>query len=145
MALIAALVSDVELYIFDEPTIGLDPLMEGIFRQCVKELKRKGKTILLSSHILAEVEALCDRVSIIREGKIIETGTFNQIRHLTRTSITVDTLKPLNGLESLKGVHNLHVEGNHAHFSVDAEQIGPVIKYLTIFDVQSLLSTPPYT
>lgn len=143
VALIAALISDVELYIFDEPTIGLDPLMEGVFRQYVKELKNAGKTVLLSSHILAEVEALCDRVSIIKEGKIIETGTFSQLRHLTRTSITVDTLQPITGLESLDGVHNLSIEGNHAHFNVDAEKIDPIIQHLAQFGVHSLLSTPP--
>jgi ABC-2 type transport system ATP-binding protein len=143
VALIAALVSDVELYIFDEPTLGLDPLMEGVFRKQVKELKKAGKTILLSSHILSEVEALCDRVSIIREGEIIETGTFEELRHLTRTSITVDTIQPINGLEELSGVHNLSMEGTHAHFSVDAEKIDSVLKFLTRFGVQSLLSTPP--
>jgi ABC-2 type transport system ATP-binding protein len=143
VALIAALVSDVELYIFDEPTLGLDPLMEGVFRKQVKELKKMGKTILLSSHILSEVEALCDKVSIIREGEIIESGTFADLRHLTRTSITVDTLKPLIGLEELPGVHNLNVEGTHAHFSVDAEKIDVVLKYLTQFGIQSLLSAPP--
>lgn len=143
VALIAALVCDVELYIFDEPTLGLDPLMEGVFRKQVKKLKKDGKTVLLSSHILSEVEALCDRVSIIREGEIIESGTFIDLRHLTRTSITVDTLKPLTGLEKLSGVHSLSVEGTHAHFSVDAEKIDAVIKYLTQFGIQSLLSTPP--
>lgn len=143
VALIAALVSDVELYIFDEPTIGLDPLMEGVFRQCVKELKQVGKTVLLSSHILAEVEALCDRVSIIREGKIIETGTFSDLRHLTRTSITIDTIQPITGLESMEGVHNLIIEGTHAHFNVDAEKIDPIMRHITQFGVQSLLSTPP--
>lgn len=143
LALIAALISDVELYIFDEPTIGLDPLMEIVFRQCVKELKKAGKTVLLSSHILAEVEALCDKVSIIREGKIIETGTFSELRHLTRTSITVDTLKPITGLDSMDGVHNLSIENVHAQFSVDTEKIGSIIQHIAQFGVQSLLSTPP--
>lgn len=143
VALIAALVSDVDLYIFDEPTLGLDPLMEGVFRKYVKELKKEGKTILLSSHILSEVEALCDQVSIIREGEIIETGTFQELRHLTRTSITVDTTQPITGLHELKGVYNLNLEGKHANFSVDAEKIGPVLKFLTQFGVESLLSTPP--
>ena len=143
VALIAALVSDVDLYIFDEPTVGLDPLMEGVFRKCVKELKKAGKTVFLSSHILAEVEALCDRVSIIREGEIIETGSFQELRHLTRTSITVDTFKPITGLEEIEGVHNLSIEGNHAHFSVDAEKIDTLIKHLTQFGITSLLSAPP--
>ncbi|OPX58405.1 MAG: Trehalose/maltose import ATP-binding protein MalK [Methanobacterium sp. PtaB.Bin024] len=143
VALIAALVSDVDLYIFDEPTLGLDPLMEGVFRKEVKKLKKNGKTVLLSSHILSEVEALCNRVSIIREGEIIETGTFEELRHLTRTSITVDTTQPLTGLEELSGVHNLTQGGTHAHFSVDAEKIGYVLKYLTQFGIKSLLSAPP--
>lgn len=143
VALIAALVSDVELYIFDEPTLGLDPLMEGVFRKQVKELKKAGKTILLSSHILSEVEALCDKVSIIREGEIIETGTFEDLRHLSRTSINVDTIQPIIGLKELSGVHNLSMEGSHAHFSVDAEKIDSVLKFLTKFGVKSLLSTPP--
>lgn len=143
VSLIAALVCDVELYIFDEPTLGLDPLMEGVFRKQVKQLKKEGKTVLLSSHILSEVEALCDRVSIIREGEIIETGTFEELRHLTRTSITVDTVQPLTGLEKLMGIHNLSMEDTHAHFSVDAEKIDSIIKYLTQFGIQSLLSTPP--
>ncbi|MDI6723774.1 MAG: ABC transporter ATP-binding protein [Methanobacterium sp.] len=143
VALISSLVSDVELYIFDEPTLGLDPLMEGLFRQYVRKLKKEGKTILLSSHILSEVEALCDRVSIIREGQIIETGTFEELRHLTRTSITVDTHKPIIGLENLEGIHNLTLKGNHAQFSVNAEKIDSVLKYLTQFGVISLLSAPP--
>ncbi len=143
VALISALVCDVELYIFDEPTLGLDPLMEGVFRKQVKELKKQGKTVLLSSHILSEVEALCDRVSIIREGEIIETGTFEELRHLTRTSITVDTLQPLTGLEELSGVHSISIDGTHAHFSVDAEKMDSVIKYLTQFGIKSLLSAPP--
>ncbi|MDO9045332.1 MAG: ABC transporter ATP-binding protein [Methanobacteriaceae archaeon] len=143
VALISALVSDVELYIFDEPTLGLDPLMEGVFRKCIKELKKGGKTVLLSSHILAEVEALCDRVSIIRDGEIIETGTFTQLRHLTRTSITIDSFQPITGLENIDGVHNLVIDGDHAHFSVDAEKMDFVVKHLTQFGIQSLISTPP--
>lgn len=143
VALIAALVSDVELYIFDEPTLGLDPLMEGVFRKQVKKLKKTGKTVLLSSHILSEVEALCEKVSIIKEGEIIETGTFEELRHLTRTSITVDTMQPITGLEELPGVHNLSLEETHAHFSVDAEKIDSTLKYLSQFGVKSILSAPP--
>jgi len=143
VALIAALVSDVELYILDEPTIGLDPLMEVVFRESVNELKKAGKTVLLSSHILSEVEALCDRLSIIREGQIIETGTFEELRHLTRTSITVDAYRSITGLENLEGIHNITVKDRHAQFSVDGEKIDTVLKYLTQFGVKSLLSTPP--
>lgn len=143
VALIAAMVSDVELYIFDEPTIGLDPLMEVVFRDCVNQLKQDDKTVLLSSHILSEVEALCDRVSIIREGQIIETGTFEELRHLTRTSIIIETHKSIRGLENLEGVHNYIQEDTHAKFTVDSEKIDPVVKYLTQFGVKSLISTPP--
>ncbi len=143
VALIAAMVSDVELYIFDEPTLGLDPLMEGVFRQYIKEFKQAGKTILLSSHILEEVEALCDRVSIIKDGKIIESGTFTELKHLTRTSMTVETLEPTTGLENLPGVYNPVVKDTHAQFSVDSEMIDSVLKYLIQFGVQSLISNPP--
>jgi ABC-2 type transport system ATP-binding protein len=143
VALISAMISDVELYIFDEPTLGLDPLMEGVFQQFIKDLKKAGKTVLLSSHILAEVEALCDRVSIIKDGKIIETGTFTDLRHLTRTSMTVDSHEPITGLESMVGVHNLVIEGSHSHFSVDSEKIDSVLKHLTQFELKSFISTPP--
>ncbi len=99
VALIAAFISDVELYILDEPTSGLDPLMEMVFRDCIAEVKKEGKTVLLSSHILAEVENLCDRISIIKAGKIVESGTLADLRHLTGTSITVETGSPITGLE----------------------------------------------
>ena len=90
MALVAALASDVELLILDEPTSGLDPLMEAVFQRCIDEEKERGRTVLLSSHILSEVEALCDRVSIIRAGTVVETGTLAELRHLTRTSIAAE-------------------------------------------------------
>ena len=143
VAFISAMVSDVELYILDEPTLGLDPLMESVFRKCIKELQKDGKTVLLSSHILAEVESLCDRVSIIKEGKIIETGTFAELRHLTRTSITVESFRQITGLESMAGVHNLVVNGDQTHLNVDAEKIDPVLKHITRFGVKSIISTPP--
>src|SRR5918911_3811087 len=108
VALVAALASDVELLVLDEPTSGLDPLMEEVFREVVREeLERDGKTILLSSHILAEVEALCDRVTIIREGRAVETGTLTEMRHLTRTSIEAELAGPAAGLDTLPGVHDL--------------------------------------
>src|SRR5699024_11140244 len=99
VALIAAFSSDADLYIFDEPTSGLDPLMERMFQEKVLEVKQAGKSVLLSSHILSEVEKLCDRIGIIREGEIIETGTLAQMRHLTRTNLLVQTKKPLEGLQ----------------------------------------------
>jgi ABC-2 type transport system ATP-binding protein len=143
VALIAALVSDVELLILDEPTLGLDPLMEAIFRDCVAEVKRAGTTVLLSSHILAEVEALCDRISIINEGRIVETGTLTELRHLTRATVSVQTGRPITGLARLPGVHGLTVDGTNARFSVDAGAVNRVIKYLAQFDVRALTSTPP--
>src|SRR3712207_1388961 len=113
VALIAGLASEAELLLLDEPTSGLDPLMESVFQQCVAEAKAQGRTVLLSSHILAEVEALCDRVSIIRTGRTVETGTLSELRHLTRTSIAVETSAPLTGIETLPGVHDVLVEDHH--------------------------------
>ena len=112
MRLIAAFASDADLYILDEPTSGLDPLMERIFQECVMEAKEQGKTVLLSSHILSEVEKLCDRVAIIREGKIIERGTLDELRHLTRTNLTIQTKESIINLHEMKGIHNIEEKGN---------------------------------
>src|ERR671918_625438 len=106
VALVAGLASDAELLILDEPTSGLDPLMEAVFQEVIRELKAEGRTVLLSSHILAEVEALCDRVSIIRLGRTVESGSLSDLRHLTRTSITVETAQPITGIDGLPGVHD---------------------------------------
>jgi ABC-2 type transport system ATP-binding protein len=144
VGLIAALASDVELLLLDEPTSGLDPLMEEVFRQViVEETKNNGRTVLLSSHILAEVEALCDRVSIIRLGKTVETGTLTQLRHLTRTFISAELATPPNGLASMAGVHDLHVHDNHVKLQVDSAQLDPVLRQLTSHGVRSLVSQPP--
>src|SRR5688572_15517183 len=123
VALIAGLASDAELLLLDEPTSGLDPLMESVFQDCVAEVRAEGRTVLLSSHILAEVEALCDRVSIIRQGRTVETGTLAELRHLTRTSIAVDTVQPVNGIETLPGVHDVKVGDHHARFDVDTTHL----------------------
>jgi ABC-2 type transport system ATP-binding protein len=143
VALIAALASDAEVLLLDEPTSGLDPLMESVFQQCITEVRAQGRTVLLSSHILAEVEALCDRVSIIRQGRTVETGTLAQLRHLTRTSITVETTHPINGLSALPGVHDLVSDDRHARFDVDAAQLDDVVRRLAPLGVRSLTSTPP--
>jgi ABC-2 type transport system ATP-binding protein len=143
VALVAAFASDVELYVLDEPTSGLDPLMEQVFQDCVRELKAAGKTVLLSSHILAEAEALCDRVTIIRDGKDMETGTLAELRHLTRTSVQVEARRPISGLEALPGVHDVQVEGTRARFGVDSEKIAAALAHLLTFDVVTLTSTPP--
>jgi polyether ionophore transport system ATP-binding protein len=143
VALVAALASDVELLILDEPTSGLDPLMEAVFQDTIKEITQDGRTVLLSSHILAEVEALCDRVSIIRLGRTVESGTLTELRHLTRTSIAVETERPIEGLENLPGVHDPKVDGAQARFDVDTARLESALEFLINFGVRSLTSQPP--
>jgi ABC-2 type transport system ATP-binding protein len=143
IALVAAFASDVELYLLDEPTSGLDPLMEMVFQEVVRELRDAGRTVLLSSHILAEVEALCDRVTIIRAGRAAETGTFDELRHLTRTSIAVETAKPLAALRDMTGVHDVSIDRTRGRFSVDTPELNHVLERLLEFDVRSLTSSPP--
>jgi ABC-2 type transport system ATP-binding protein len=143
VALVAALASDVELLLLDEPTSGLDPLKGEVFRECIEELRQVGKTVLLSSHILAEVEVLCDRVTIIRVGKTVESGSLADLRHLTRTSIAVETAQTPAGLAALEGVHSLHVEDHRARFDVDTSHLDDAVRHLTRFGIRSLTSQPP--
>jgi ABC-2 type transport system ATP-binding protein len=143
VALIAALASDVELLLLDEPTAGLDPLMEAVFRETVEEAKRAGRSVLLSSHILAEVEALCDRVSIIRNGRNVESGTLSELRHLTRTSIAAETARPVPELASMAGVHDLRTNGTQLRCEVDTAELEPFLRRLTDAGVRSLTSQPP--
>ena len=143
VALVAALASDVELYLLDEPSSGLDPLMEIVFQEVVRELRNAGRTVLLSSHILAEVEALCDRVTIIRAGRAAETGTFDELRHLTRTTVVVETAEPIGTLSDLPGVHDLNIDDTHAQFSVDTGELNRILERLVELDVRSLTSSPP--
>ncbi|WP_329314517.1 ABC transporter ATP-binding protein [Streptomyces sp. NBC_01262] len=143
VALVAAFASDVDLLILDEPTSGLDPLMEEVFRDCVREERDRGRTVLLSSHILSEVEALCDRVSIIRKGRTVETGTLADMRHLTRTSVTADLAGPPNGLSGLPGVHDLDIQGRRVKLQVETDQLDAVLRQLGESGVRSLTSTPP--
>ncbi|MDF3291471.1 ABC transporter ATP-binding protein [Streptomyces silvisoli] len=143
VALVAAFASDAELLILDEPTSGLDPLMEEVFRECVREERDRGRTVLLSSHILSEVEALCDRVSIIRRGRTVETGTLAELRHLTRTSITAELAGPPNGLARLPGVHDLDVHGERVALQVDTDQLDAVLRQITSVGVRALNCTPP--
>jgi ABC-2 type transport system ATP-binding protein len=143
VALVAALAADVELLILDEPTSGLDPLMEEVFRACIEERRAAGATVLLSSHILSEVEALGDRVTIIRAGRAVETGTLADLRHLTRTSIVAETERPPTRLAALAGVHDLHVQGARARFDVDTSHLDEALRRLTAFGVRSLTSQPP--
>ena len=143
MALVAALAADVELLILDEPTSGLDPLMETVFQACIREARGEGRTVLLSSHILAEVEALCDRVTIIRAGRTVESGSLAELRHLTRTTVEVETAAPIHGLDAVHGVHDLKLDGTHATFDVDADALDGVLRHLTGFGVRALRSMPP--
>jgi len=143
VALIAALASTVELLLLDEPTSGLDPLMEDVFRQVIRQEQHSGRTVLLSSHILAEVEALCDRVTLIRAGRAVQTGTLADLRHLTRTSIRADLAGPVTGLAELPGVHNLVTRDRRVHLDVDAEALDPVLRHLASAGVRGLVSQPP--
>ncbi|MFF0290146.1 ATP-binding cassette domain-containing protein [Streptomyces sp. NPDC005262] len=144
VALVAALASDVDLLILDEPTSGLDPLMEEVFTDLVREAAReRGQTVLLSSHILSEIETLCDRVSIIRRGVTVETGSLADLRHLTRTSVTAELAAAPNGLAQLPGVHDLDVQGRRVRLQVDTDKLDAVLRSLTTSGVRSLTSTPP--
>ncbi|HEV8165403.1 MAG TPA: ABC transporter ATP-binding protein, partial [Actinomycetota bacterium] len=143
VALVAAFASTVELYLLDEPTSGLDPLMEAVFQDVVRERRAAGATVLLSSHILSEVEALCGRVTIVRDGRVAETGTFDQLRHLTRTTVVVDTARPVDGLGDLPGVHDVAVDGSRTRFSVDQDRFNLVLDRLSTVHVRTLVSSPP--
>lgn len=144
VALVAALASDVELLILDEPTAGLDPLMESVFRDCIQEERPRGRTLLLSSHILSEVEHLCDRVTIIKDGRTVETGTLADLRHLTRTHIEAVLLGPVPGdLVAMTGVHDLVAEGTNLTCEVDTADLGALLGRLTAVGVSTLLSAPP--
>ncbi|PWI17959.1 ABC transporter ATP-binding protein [Streptomyces sp. Act143] len=143
VGLVAALASRAELLLLDEPTSGLDPLMESAFQDCIREVKAEGRTVLLSSHILAEVEALCDRVSIIRAGRTVESGTLAELRHLTRTSIDVETVRTPTGLGALSGVHDLRAENHRLRFDVDTDRLDAAVHHLTGFGIRTLTSRPP--
>ena len=143
VALIAALASDAELLILDEPTAGLDPLMQAVFEKCIAEELELGRTVLLSSHILAEVEKLCDRVSIIRAGKVVDTGSLTELRHLTRTSIQADLATAPDGLARLPQVHDLQVEGSRVRCQVDTDQLDGVLRQLVQLGVRGLTCQPP--
>ncbi|MCL1804806.1 MAG: ABC transporter ATP-binding protein [Clostridiales bacterium] len=143
VALVAAFASEVDLFILDEPTSGLDPLMEQVFQECVLEQKGRGKGIFLSSHILSEVERLCDRVGIIREGRLVETGTLSELRHLTRINITVETERQIEGLEEVNGVHGVHESQGGLSFQVDSAELGGVVSHISRYGVKKLESMPP--
>jgi ABC-2 type transport system ATP-binding protein len=143
VALVAALATDVELLVLDEPTSGLDPLMEAVFTECIGEARNAGRSVLLSSHILAEVEKLCDRVTIIRAGRTVESGTLDELRHLTRSSVTAVTEHDPAVLAGRPGVHGLSVDGHRATFLVDSARWDDVVRELAALGVRSLVCAPP--
>lgn len=143
VALIAALSADVELYLLDEPTAGLDPLMEVVFQEVVAEVKAAGATVLLSSHILAQVEKLADQISIIRHGRTVQSGTLTELRHLTRTSVEAVTVDPVVGLAELAGLHQLSTEGFRVRFDVDGDALDAAMARLSEAGLRSLTSHPP--
>jgi ABC-2 type transport system ATP-binding protein len=143
VALIAALASHTELLLLDEPTSGLDPLMEAVFQQEVLAARDEGRTVLLSSHILAEVERLCDRVTIIRAGRTVEHGTLAELRHMTRTTVVVRTERPVDGLAAIDGIHDLAVDGEETTFSVDPGALDVALGHVSRAGVRALTSSPP--
>ena len=143
VALVAAFAADADFYLLDEPTSGLDPLMERAFQDCVMEAKLAGTSVLLSSHILSEVEKLCDRVGIIRQGEIIESGSLTELRHLTRTRLIVQTKESIINLSKLNGVHEVENSHDTLSFQVDAEHLDNVIKYIGQYGIVKLESAPP--
>lgn len=132
-----------ELYILDEPTSGLDPLMESVFQEEVEKLKHAGKAILLSSHILSEVERLADKVVIIRDGKVVETGTLDEMRHLTRSTVTVSTKDQVASLVEVQGVHDFQQKGQQATFSIDNKHLNGLLAALGQLEVVKFEVVPP--
>jgi polyether ionophore transport system ATP-binding protein len=143
VALVAALASDVELLLLDEPTSGLDPIMEAAFQESIEELRGQGRTVLLSSHILAEAETLSDRVSIIRAGRVVQSGTLAELRHLTRTTMIVQTERPSDRIHEVPGVQHVVHEDGHVAFDVDTDHIDEAMDYLAPLKITSLVSHPP--
>ena len=145
VALVAALSSDVELLILDEPTSGLDPLMEAVFKEAARERRRQGTTILLSSHILSEVESLCDRVSIIREGRNVESGTLEQLRHLSRTTVEATLERPISAdhLHAVPGLADVSVADHHVVCAVETQHLGQLLALLGQHGIKTLTSAPP--
>lgn len=143
VALVAAFSCEAELYLLDEPTSGLDPLMEMVFQECVAELKKAGKTVFLSSHILSEIESLCDRVSIIRQGRIVESGALFELRHLTRTTVSVTTELKAKGFSELPGIYDLSQDGRKYRFSADAHAMTEILRFLLPLGIKALTVEPP--
>jgi polyether ionophore transport system ATP-binding protein len=143
VAVVAALASEVELLLLDEPTSGLDPLMEAAFQECIREVRAEGRTVLLSSHILAEAEALCDRISIIRAGRVVQSGTLTELRHFTRTSVVAETARHAESLAGVPGVHEPQFSDGRVSFDVDSDHLDAAIRHLSQLGIRSLISHPP--
>lgn len=143
VALVAGLASDAELLILDEPTSGLDPLMEQVFTECIREVKAEGRSVLLSSHIFAEVEKLCDTVTIIREGRTVESGRLDDLRHLHGTTVTLTLDRDPSVLAAVPGVNELVVNGQSATFTVGADDLAGVLAAVSTLTPRTLLSSPP--
>src|ERR1700712_459217 len=142
-ALIAAFARRADLYVLDEPTGGLDPVMEEVFQGEVRRVRNEGAAVLLSSHVLSEVEQLCDRVTIVRAGRAVETGTLADLRRLTRTRFRIASDVGPARLRSLPGVHDLVDDGAHLTFDVDGAAIGDVLAVLATARVGALTAEPP--
>ncbi len=143
VAIIAAFASNVDLYLLDEPTTGLDPLMVAQLRDCIREARNEGATVLLSSHIFADVEALCDRITIIKDGQRVESGTLDELRHLTRTTITTKTQHPTEALADLEGIHAFELHDDKARFEVEPQHLNDALEHLTQLGVETITSHPP--
>ncbi|MFV0254157.1 MAG: ATP-binding cassette domain-containing protein [Beutenbergiaceae bacterium] len=143
VALVAALAADAELLLLDEPTAGLDPLMEAVFQSCIDEAKQAGRTVLLSSHILSQVERLADRISIVRQGQIVETGSLTQLRHLTRTTVVARTRSSAAELAGLPGIHDFALDGDQVQFEIDGADLDSAIRALAPLGVDTLTAHPP--
>ena len=143
VALVAGLASNAELLILDEPTSGLDPLMEQVFTAYIREVKEEGRSVLLSSHIFAEVEKLCDTVTIIRDGKTVEAGRLDDLRHLRRTTVSIVLDRDAAVLAQVPGINDLVIDGPKASFTVGESELGTVMLALSAYSPGSLVSSPP--
>ncbi|MFV0427353.1 MAG: ATP-binding cassette domain-containing protein [Beutenbergiaceae bacterium] len=143
VALVAALAADAELLLLDEPTAGLDPLMEAVFQSCIDEAKQAGRTVLLSSHILSQVERLADRISIVRQGQIVETGSLTQLRHLTRTTVVARTQSSAAELADLPGIHDFVLDDGRVQFEIDGAHLDSAVRALAPLGVDTLTAHPP--
>lgn len=143
VGLISAFSSEVDFYILDEPTSGLDPLMTAVFQDCVESIKKEGKTVLMSSHILADVEKLCNRVTIIRQGEIVESGTLDELRYMNKMTISVETQKTVEAIEKIASVSNINRNGDNITFQIDKSMVGEAMEHLVKFNIKSVVSTQP--